>query len=243
MTGGESWIMIPARMASTRLPRKALVSIDGAPLIAHVVRAARACTIGKVIVATDHQDIKAASQQEGAEVIMTPSTLPSGSDRIAHALQQKDSAKNVQYIINLQGDIPFPSIADIRRVHHHLTQEHAPMVTLVSPITTENDIGKSQIVKAAVSWHNDDWGRAVYFSRQAVPASDGAYYHHIGIYGFARATLLKLTQLPPCPLEKSESLEQLRALEHGIAIHALKTDVIPHSIDTPEDVASLEKAL
>ena len=238
----DSIILIPARMASTRLPNKPLADIHGHPMIVHVLRRAMESQAGRVIVAAAEEAIAEAVIAAGGEAHLTPADLPSGTDRIAHVLDKIDPEKQFQRIINVQGDLP---LLEPRLITTALeTLETADMSTLVAHITKPDEINNPNVVKAALSFDhaNADRGRALFFSRAAIP-SGGPHYHHIGLYVYRRAALERFVSLPPSPLEQSERLEQLRALEDGFVIRAAIVDTVPHGVDTPEDLEFARRAL
>ena len=228
-------IVIPARMASTRLPGKPLAMIGDAPMIVHVLRRAKESGVGRVLVACDHEAIAAAVGNAGGHAILTDPNLPSGSDRVWQAIQTDDAAANHDVIINLQGDVPTLEPRLLAEVLKPLATPAVDIATLVTPITTLAEHTNPSVVKAVVALG----GRALYFTRAAAPHGEGVRYHHIGVYAYRRNTLERFVSLPPSPLEEREKLEQLRALEHGMRIDVTQVDTVPLGVDTPED---LEKA-
>jgi 3-deoxy-manno-octulosonate cytidylyltransferase (CMP-KDO synthetase) len=238
--------IIPARFQSARLPGKALALLAGRPMVCHVVeRAQRARGVARVIVATDDERIRAAVAF-GAEVVMTSPTHPSGTDRLAEVA--RDLAADV--VVNVQGDLPLLDPAMVERLLACLAGEPTlPMATLAAPIHDEAEWRSPHVVKVVVGLGR----RALYFSRAPVPHDrDGARrpgeplgWRHIGLYGYRREMLLRLAALPPSPLEERERLEQLRALEHGIAIGVVEwtapEPVI--EVDTPDDLARARAAM
>lgn len=233
-------VMIPARMASTRLPGKPMAMIGDAPMIVHCYRRAVESGLARVVIACDHPDIAAAIKEEGGEAILTNPDLPSGSDRIYTALQELENADDHEIIINLQGDMPTIDPAIIAQVLTPLEKDDAcDIATLAAEISTEEEKQNPAVVKLA---HAQD-GRALYFSRQLIPHGQGPHYHHIGIYAYRRNALQKFVSLPPSPLEKREKLEQLRALEAGMMIKISIVDTIPLGVDTPEQLQMAVTAL
>jgi 3-deoxy-manno-octulosonate cytidylyltransferase (CMP-KDO synthetase) len=231
---------IPARYASERLPGKALRLLAGRPMIEHVYRRARQAEgLDRVVVLTDDERIAAAVTGFGGEVVMTPADCASGTDRIAHAARGWDAAA----IVNVQGDEPLIDPAAVAAVARHL-REHPgdPMVTLASP-AEEHEKDDPNAVKVV----RDRRGYALYFSRARLPfpRRPGAVpvWKHVGVYGYQRAALLELAALAPAPLETSEALEQLRALEHGIAIRVLEVARSEPGVDTEDDLARAEARL
>lgn len=223
---------IPARYASSRLPGKPLLELAGRPMIEHVYRRAqRAKSLDRVVVLTDDERIRQAVEGFGGECQMTPAECRSGSDRIAYAARDWQAAA----VVNIQGDEPLIDPAAIERLAAHLRQvPEDPMVTLASP-AEPGALEDPNTVKVVL----DRGGYAMYFSRAAIPypreAGSAVVLQHLGIYGYRRDTLLELAELEPTPLERSESLEQLRALENGIAIRVLQVDSAESGVDTPAD--------
>lgn len=234
-------ILIPARMAASRLPNKPMADIAGKPLIEHVWAGAMAADIAPVYVATDHQDIFDHITQIGGRAVMTRADHPSGSDRIHEAIETIDKDGRYQKVINLQGDLPTITTKAILALADLLAAGTCDLATLVAPATAE-EVPKSQVVKAVMSWHEDSpnrTGRAHYFSREAVPHNSPHYWHHIGLYGWQRAALSHFVSLPPSPLELSEKLEQLRAIEAGMIVEAAAIDEAPGGVDTEDDLTAV----
>lgn len=233
-------VLIPARMASTRLPGKPLADIAGLPMIVRVWRQAVAAGVGPVVVAAAEREIVQAVEAAGGRAVLTKPDLPSGSDRIFAALQACDRDGGHDVVVNLQGDLPALDPAAIRTVVDALAATGADIATLVAQIDNDADRDNPNVVKPVVAWDTSgERGRALYFTRARAPHGDGPLYHHIGIYAFRRAALRKFVELEPSPLEKREKLEQLRALEAGMTIAVARVDEVPLSVDTPQD---LEKA-
>ena len=233
----EPLILIPARMASTRLPGKPLADIHGEPMIVHVWRRAVEANVGRVAVAAAEPEIIDAILKAGGEAILTDPKHPSGSDRIFEALLKLDPNKQHQVIVNVQGDLPTLDPGLVRGVVETLTQSGADLATLVTEIVEESERTNPNVVKAVVAMtagRND--GRALYFTRATAPWGDGPHYHHIGIYAYRRAALERFVKLPASPLETREKLEQLRALEAGMSIAVRVVDAVPLGVDTPEDL-------
>ncbi|MGC6517414.1 MAG: 3-deoxy-manno-octulosonate cytidylyltransferase [Candidatus Puniceispirillaceae bacterium] len=229
-------ILIPARMAASRLPGKPMADIAGKPLIEHVWAGAVSASIAPVFVATDHEAIYDHITSCGGQAVMTKDTHPSGSDRIYEAIMKIDPSGRYQKLINLQGDLPTITTKAIRALAHLLSLGRCDLATLVAKATTD-EISKPQVVKAVMSWDKDGLiGRAHYFSRQAVPHNATDYWHHIGLYGWQRQALERFVSLPPSPLEQTEKLEQLRALEAGMMIEACVIDEAPGGVDTMADL-------
>lgn len=235
--------IIPARWASTRFPGKPLVKLRGKPLVQHVwERACRAKGVDEVIVATDDMRIAEAAFDFGAEVAMTSPKHPTGTDRLAEVAQRLKSAR---IIVNVQGDEPDIAPATIERLVKALRDHpHLGMVTAANPASSADDVRNPNVVKVAT----DLSGRALYFSRSVIPCDrDGRggvkYLRHQGIYGYRRKVLLDFVRWKPTPLEQAEKLEQLRALEHGVAIGVIVVKRGSVGVDAPEDVATAERAL
>ena len=236
----ETIILIPARMAASRLPNKPMAEIAGKPLIEHVWAGAIAADIAPVYVATDHQAIFDHITAIGGRAVMTRDDHPSGSDRIYEAISKIDPEGRYQKLINLQGDLPTITTKAITALADLLHAGTCDLATLVAP-ATQKEVARTQVVKAVMSWQdeNNNIGRAHYFSRAAVPHGASAYWHHIGLYGWQRAALSHFVTLAPSPLERAEKLEQLRAIEAGMIIEASAIDEAPGGVDTEEDLAAI----
>ncbi len=230
--------VIPARYGSTRLPGKPLVSAGGIPLVARVFRQVARCRkVDRIVVATDDASIEKVMRDEGAEVMMTPSDLPSGGDRVAWVAARIPEA---EIVLNVQVDDPLvgPDMID-PLVESLESDPGCGLAVLAKQIEDQAEITDSNIVKMVFDAHM----RALYFSRSAIPypRNPGAvYYKHIGPYAYRREMLLEFSRWDPTPLEKIESLEMLRVLERGHRIRCVKTGRDTIEIDTPEDVARLE---
>ena len=232
-------ILIPARMASARLPGKPLVDIGGLPMIVRVMRRAEEAAVGPVMVATDSAEIADAVTAAGGRAIMTRSDHASGSDRIFEALGIADPQGRAKIVVNVQGDFPMLAPADIKAALAALADPAVDIATLALEITEEAERTDPNVVKAICSPVSPGRFRALYFTRATAPAGEGPLYHHIGLYAYRREALARFVKLPPSTLEQRERLEQLRALEAGMRIDvALATNVI-FGVDTPEH---LEKA-
>lgn len=231
-------LMIPARMASTRLPGKPLANIAGVPMIVRVWARAAAAGLGPVVVAASEPEVAAAVERAGGTAVMTDPALPSGSDRIWAALKVIDPEGRHDVVVNLQGDLPALDPAELRLVVDLLEKTGADIATLAAPIDNEADRTNTSVVKAVAAWNPEETqGRALYFTRAAAPAGDGILWHHVGLYAFRRAALERFISLPPSRLERREKLEQLRAVEAGMSIAIARVDSPPLSVDTPEDLA------
>ena len=239
----EVTAIIPARWASTRFPGKPLVKLRGKPLVQHVwERAQRAKSVDRVIVATDDMRIAEAAFDFGADVALTSPKHPTGTDRLAEVAKKLKSAP---IILNVQGDEPDIAPSTIDRVARALQDDPAlGMVTAANPITSSADIRNPNVVKVVTELS----GRALYFSRSAIPHDrDGRggikYLRHQGIYGYRRKVLLDFVKWKPTPLEQAEKLEQLRALEHGVAIGVIVVKRASVGVDVPADLAKAARAL
>ena len=236
-------VLIPARMAATRLPGKPLLDIAGLPMIVHVLRRAEAAKIGRVAVATDTPDIAAAVTAHGGEAVMTRADHPSGSDRIYEALCTLDPRGEADIVINLQGDFPTISPDNIRDVLAPLADPAVDIATLAAEIHTEEESTNPNVVKAVGAPIGARRLRALYFTRATAPWGDGPRYHHIGLYAYRRAALERFVALPPSALERQEKLEQLRALEAGMRIDITIVDTVPRGVDTPADLETTRRIL
>ena len=232
-------VLIPARMASTRLPGKPLADIAGAPMIVQVARRAAEAEVGRVVVAVDHQDIYDAVVAAGFEAVMTRADHQSGSDRIREAMLKVDPEGKARTIINVQGDLPTIDRATVRAALRPLENASTDIATLTTEILDDEEKTKPSVVKIVGSPLSATRLRALYFTRATAPYGEGPLYHHIGLYAYRRAALEAFVSLPPSTLERRESLEQLRALEAGMRIDAEIVDTVPLGVDTPAD---LEKA-
>jgi 3-deoxy-manno-octulosonate cytidylyltransferase (CMP-KDO synthetase) len=232
-------IIIPARLAATRLPGKPLADIGGSTLIVRVLRQALAADVGPVAVAAGDPDIVAAVRDAGGVAVLTDPALPSGSDRIMAALALLDPKARHDAVINLQGDMPFVQPSLVAACAHLLRDEPScDIATAVAPEADAADRDNVDVVKAVVSLAaGADRGRALYFTRSRL-YGEGPIWRHIGIYGYRRAALAQFTAAAPSPLEQREKLEQLRALELGLSIWAAVVDNAPISVDTPADLAA-----
>ncbi len=231
-------VLVPARMASTRLPGKPLADIHGRPMIVHVWRRAEEAGIGPVVVACAEAEIAAAVTAAGGRAVLTRPDHPSGSDRIFEALAAFDADGRHDVVVNLQGDLPTIDPAVVRTVLRPLADPAVDIATLVAPIGEAAERDDPNVVKAVVAIADGaDVGRALYFSRLPVPWGDGPLYHHIGIYAYRRTALERFVRLPPGVIERRERLEQLRALENGLRIDAARVATVPFGVDTPGDLA------
>lgn len=237
----DTIVIIPARMASTRLPNKPLADIGGKPMIVQVWQRAMEAQVGQVLVACDDEAIAQAVRAAGGEAILTRPDHPSGSDRIWEAYVRYDQERRFDTIINVQGDLPTLDPALVREVVKPLQNGHVHIATLACEITDEEERRDPSVVKPVIHFHDDSlqMGTALYFTRCPAPHGDGPLYHHIGIYAYRRDSLRKFVELKPSRLEQREKLEQLRALENGMRIDVAVVKTVPLGVDTPQH---LEKA-
>jgi len=237
-------VIIPARMASTRLPGKPLADIAGTPMIVRVWRQARAAGIGPVLVAAAEAEIAHAIENAGGAAVLTDPALPSGTDRVFAALEKFDVKCAHDVIVNLQGDLPLLDPAQLRIVVEALAASAADIATLAAPVVDEADVDNPNVVKPVIAWNADgSLGRALNFTRARAPYGPGAVFHHIGVYAFRRVALARFVALAPSPLEQREKLEQLRALEAGMSIAVARVDKVPLSVDTESDLARVREVV
>ena len=236
-------VLVPARMASTRLPGKPLADIAGLPMIVHVARRAREADVGPVAVATDAPAVAEAVRDHGFEAVMTREDHPSGSDRVFEALEALDPDGEVEAVVNVQGDLPTIEPSTVRAALEPLADPDVDLATLVTVIRDANEKMNENVVKCVGTPVGDRRMRALYFTRATAPWGDGPLYHHIGLYGWRRTALSRFVALPPSPLEVRERLEQLRALEHGMRVDAMTVDAVPLGVDTPADLERARELL
>jgi 3-deoxy-manno-octulosonate cytidylyltransferase (CMP-KDO synthetase) len=236
MAQPDTLVLIPARMAATRLAGKPLKDIAGLPMIVHVLRRAEAAQIGRVVVATDTAEIADIVTAHGGAAVMTKDDHPSGSDRIYEALGKLDPNAQIGTIINVQGDLPTIAPADIRAVLGPLQDPTVDIATLAAIIGNDDEHTNPNVVKVIGSPLSENRLRALYFTRATAPYGDGPRYHHIGLYAYRRTALARFIALPPSPLERREKLEQLRALEAGMRIDVTVVDSVPLGVDTPHEL-------
>jgi len=243
MAESDLLILIPARMASTRLPGKPLADIGGEPMIVHVLKRAQEAALGQVAVATDSREIANAVEKAGGRAVMTRADHASGSDRIFEALNTLDPQARARIVVNLQGDLPTLSPRDLRAVLAPLADPAVDIATLAAEIKEPAERTNPNVVKVVGSPVSAGRLRALYFTRATAPAGEGPLYHHIGLYAYRRAALKRFIALPPSPLESRERLEQLRALEAGMRIDVAIVDSVPLGVDTPEELAQARATL
>ena len=234
MSASNAIVLIPARMASSRLPGKPLADIGGLPMIVQVLRRAEAAAVGPVVVATDSEAIATAVEKAGGRAIMTRADHTSGSDRICEALGVVGSPADV--VVNVQGDLPTLDPADVRAAIAPLSDPAVDIATIAAEIRTAAERTNPNVVKVVGSPVGPGRLRALYFTRATAPHGDGPLYHHIGLYAYRRAALERFVALPPSPLEQRERLEQLRALEAGMRIDVTIVKSVPLGVDTPDDL-------
>lgn len=239
--------VIPARLASTRLPRKPLADIAGLPMIVQVMRRAVEADVGPVLVACAEEEIAEAVRAAGGNAVLTDPDLPSGSDRIEAALRVFDPARAFDAVVNVQGDLPTIDPRSIRAAVALLEHPEVDIGTIAALIRDEGEKSNPNVVKAVFVPQAGEGGvssgRALYFSRATIPTGEGPLYHHIGLYTYRREALRRFVSLPPGVLEQRERLEQLRALEHGMRIDVALVDTVPLGVDTPADLARAREIL
>ncbi|MBB4268177.1 3-deoxy-manno-octulosonate cytidylyltransferase [Roseospira visakhapatnamensis] len=230
-------IVLPARMASTRLPGKPLADIRGRPMIAHVIERALAAHAGPVVVACCEAEVARVAARAGARTVMTDPDLPSGSDRVWAAAQAVDPQGRHDLVVNVQADLPTLDPVLIRDAIAPLADPAVDISTLVARISDPDELADPSVVKAVIGLApGRRMGRALYFSRAPVPGGEGPHYHHIGLYVYRREALHTFVGLEPGVLERRERLEQLRALENHMRIDAMLVDTVPLGVDTPADL-------
>ena len=230
-------VVIPARLAATRLPGKPLAEIGGLPMIVRVLRQAEAAGVGPVAVAAGDAEIAEVVRAAGGQAVLTDPALPSGSDRILAALADIDPGRRHDVVINLQGDMPFVDPAVVGACAALLqSRPDCDVATIVAAESDASDRANPDVVKAVLAMEPDARsGRALYFTRSTL-YGEGPVWRHIGIYGYRREALERFNAAAPSPLERREKLEQLRALELGMSIWAGVADAAPISVDTPADL-------
>ena len=240
---GNTLVLIPARMASTRLPGKPLADICGLPMIVQVAKRAQEADVGRIIVAVDDQQVFDVVRDAGFEVVMTRVDHQSGSDRIYEALTKADPDGAAEVIINVQGDLPTIDPEAIRASLRPLDNAETDIATLTVEIEDEHEKTNPNVVKIVGSALSETRMRALYFTRTTAPHGAGPLYHHIGLYAYRRAALQRFVSLSPSTLEKRESLEQLRALEAGMRIDVEVIKSVPLGVDTPADLERARRVL
>lgn len=230
------FVLIPARMASTRLPGKPLADIAGKPMIVQVWQRAMEADIGPVAVATDTPAVADAVRAAGGDAVITRADHPSGSDRIFEAIGRLDPDQRCDVIVNVQGDLPTIDPRIIRAAAGLLADPEVMIGTLAAEIIRDEERTNPNVVKVVGTPLSAERLRALYFTRATAPYGDGPLYHHIGLYAWRRTALARFVDMPPSTLEVREKLEQLRALEAGMRIDAAIVDDVPLGVDTPEDL-------
>jgi 3-deoxy-manno-octulosonate cytidylyltransferase (CMP-KDO synthetase) len=241
---GKVLIIIPVRLASTRLPNKPLAMICGKTMTQRVYERAVAANLGDVLIACDGEEIAAEVRKFGGKYFITDPNLQSGTDRIYAALQGFKT--DAEIVVNLQGDLPNIDPNVIKAAAEAALQHDCDIATVASKIKNHDEIANPNIVKIAISFKEKNLGKALYFSRAAIPYSktqEHDYYHHIGIYAYKKSALEKFIKLPHSALEHRESLEQLRALENDMKIIVKIVDAHPLSVDTAEDLEIVTKLI
>ena len=235
---GNTIILIPARLASTRLPGKPLADVGGKPMIVRVLHQAHAAHLGEAVVATDSEPVAAAVEKAGGRAVMTKAGHVSGSDRIFEALEEIDPERRYEIVVNVQGDLPTIDPADIRAAVTPLKDSAVDIATLAAEIVDPAERTNPNVVKVSGTRISPHHFRATTFTR-ADAQGPGPHYHHIGLYAYRRAALERFVKLPPSANEEREKLEQLRALDAGMRIDVVVVKSVPLGVDTPDD---LEKA-
>lgn len=236
-------ILIPARLASTRLPGKPLSDIAGKPMIVRVAEQATKAGLGRVVVAVDADETLQTVRNAGFEAVMTKVGHESGSDRIFEALQVVDPRGEVETVVNVQGDLPTIEPAIVRASVELLADPAVDIGTLGVEIRRDEENTNENVVKIVGSPLGEDRLRALYFTRATAPWGQGPLYHHVGLYAYRRAALERFVGLQPSTLERRERLEQLRALEAGMRIDAAIVDAVPLGVDTAEDLERARQLL
>ncbi|WP_421693975.1 3-deoxy-manno-octulosonate cytidylyltransferase [Aestuariivirga sp.] len=236
-------VVIPARMASTRLPGKPLADINGLPMIIQCWKRAVQANLGPVLVAAAEVEIADVVRSHGGDAIVTNPALPSGSDRIAEALALRDPQRRFEYVVNLQGDLPTIDSLSIQRCLAGLMNEPADISTIAARIETEEDVANPNIVKAIAPLAEREVAFARDFVRHAGPEHQPPYWHHIGVYAYKRAVLERFVRLPVSEREAERKLEQMRAMDNGLRIVVVRVDTVPLGVDTPAELEIARRML
>ncbi|WP_395663910.1 3-deoxy-manno-octulosonate cytidylyltransferase [Aestuariivirga sp.] len=237
-------VVIPARMASTRLPGKPLADINGLPMIVHCWKRAMEADIGQVLVAAAEVEIADVVRAHGGDAIVTNPALPSGSDRIAEALSLRDPQRRFDCVVNLQGDLPTIDALSIRRCLAGLVNEAADLSTIAALIDRAEDVANPNIVKAIAPLSEErELAFARDFVRNTGPEHQPPFWHHIGVYAYRRPVLERFVSLPVSAREAERKLEQMRALDNGMRIVVVRVDTVPLGVDTPEDLETARRML
>lgn len=237
-------VLIPARLAATRLPNKPLAEIAGVPMIVHVWRRAIAAAVGPVVVACGNVAIAETIERAGGRAVLTDADLPTGSDRIHAAITALDPDRLHDAVVNVQGDMPMIEPAVIRLAYELLADTEIDIGTLAAPIDDPAMLHQDHVNKVVAGFADPTRpARALYFSKAVVPWGEGPHYEHIGLYAYRRAALDRFVRLPRGVLEQRERLEQLRALDAGMRIDVMLVKGVPLGVDTPEELAKARKLL
>jgi 3-deoxy-manno-octulosonate cytidylyltransferase (CMP-KDO synthetase) len=236
-------VVIPARMAATRLPGKPLADLGGKPMIVHVLERATAAAVGPVVVATDSEEIVSAVGKCGGRAVMTRGDHESGSDRVHEAADLIDPERRASIVVNVQGDMPSFEPSAIAAALRPLTDAQVDIATTAAEIRDPAARDNPNFVKVVGSPVAPGRLRALYFTRATAPWGEGPLYHHFGLYAFRRDALGRFVGLPPSALERREKLEQLRALEAGMRIDVAIVERAPPEVNTPEDLELLRAAM
>lgn len=237
-------IIIPARMASTRLPGKPMADILGLPMIVHVWKRAMESGVGKVLVAAAESVVAEAIRKQGGDAIVTDANLPSGSDRIAAALKLRDVSRSIEYIVNLQGDLPTIDPLAVQRCLAGLTNQGVDISTIAARIADDADVANPNIVKAIAPLGEDrEVAYARDFVRRVGPEHEPPFWHHIGVYAYRREALEKFVSLPVSTREANRRLEQMRALDNDMRIAVVRVESVPLGVDTPADLEAARATL
>ncbi len=236
-------VIIPARMAATRLPGKPMADINGVPMIVHVWRRAVEAKIGHVLVAAAQYEIAAAVKEAGGDAIVTEPNLPSGSDRVAAALALRDSDNRFEHVVNLQGDLPTIDPLSVRRCLAGLTNPQVDISTIAAKITSKEDRDNPNVVKAIAPLHDREVAFARDFVRVLMPEHEAPHWHHIGIYAYRREALNRFVKLAPSKRELERKLEQMRAMDNGMKIAVVAVETVPLGVDAPADLEMARRAL
>ncbi len=240
----DTIIVIPARMASTRLPGKPMADLCGRPMIVRVWERARQAGLGPVLVAAAEPQIARLIEETGGQAIVTDPDLPSGSDRIAQALALRDPQRRYRFVVNLQGDLPLIAPEAITRCLEPFRLKGVDLTTLAAQIEDENELTDPNVVKAVMG-EPDSAGLAIAedFERQLPASASPPYWHHVGLYAYRRSALERFVSLPVSAREAERKLEQMRALDNGMKIGVACVDTIPFGVDTPDDLERARKVL
>ena len=239
----QTLVVIPARMQASRLPGKPMADIHGEPMIVHVWHKAVAAEVGRVIVASDSEEILQAIRAAGGEAVLTRADHSSGSDRVYEAVTKIDPDADADFIINLQGDLPTLEPRLVTECLAPLEDKGPDIATLAAEIRSDEERDNPSVVKVVGTPVAENRMRALYFTRAAAPHGEGPLYHHIGIYAYRRFALERFIDLRPSVLEKREKLEQLRALEGNMRIDVAVVDTVPLGVDTPADLEKARKLI